>query len=403
MQAQESLGVAFEHVTQELMEVVRQLELAKTTLENQAKRHHALQGSLVNQVAGGKSVEVETLELQVQQARDELAVYAAKCTELTQELQAMQRATQQQLPGFCYARQVQARNPVSTPEHRAVDIAFTHFRQGERYLPSLVVTLERAEGGATSLRISRAKNAATTLLCWANKQHPDLTLTAHALAGSAAAASMCTSDWKLLLGVANLLSHQLAPGATPTLFDNAADGELWHQGAALFNAWLHALPPVFRYDSIKLRQEFVQPDYAHLWPTFTNASWADRCHPQFNFKIGTKDIQRAGFGQRGVLEFRADKSLPRPLKDWPPRESDEYGPYFRPFFWDEHHLSWLPGMSAEDQAFVQALLEALPKMTSDLAHEITEPKHPWVQWISLGTTMLAYLAAGQEALSTDAP
>lgn len=168
----------------------------------------------------------------------------------------------------------------------------------------------------------------------------------------------------------------------PTDFDPV----FWRQALGTTAQLLRGLPPMFRHDGVRLKTEQVNPDYEHLWLTFSGASYGDTDLGLFEMRLGAAEVMPGLFSHRPKLEFptRADGSLA--FEGWYAESQDDLGPKLelradleRKAF-DVGVWSKLPKVT---QSLLLSVIAALPVTLKQLAAEGARITRPWDDWHEL--------------------
>jgi len=110
--------------------------------------------------------------------------------------------------------------------------------------------------------------------------------------------SMSTLHWRQINIAINVIQHffkdpqtAIAGQKMPEFFDLV----FWRQAAMPLVADIGSLPPVFRFDKVKLKRELINPDYEHLWLVFHDAVYGNYTWPKLDLRLGAANIQPGGF------------------------------------------------------------------------------------------------------------
>jgi len=135
---------------------------------------------------------------------------------------------------------------------------------------------------------------------------------------------------------------------------------------------LAILPPVVRFDHIKLKNNQINPGYEHLWFELDNLSFGQQHWAQFEFRLACANTTTQ-FGSDPRLEF-PENTGQAPLPSWFIESNDEHGNKLELRFAQPEamDISVWNQLGEADRHFIRALINALPNL---LAHA-TEQRCP---------------------------
>jgi hypothetical protein len=151
---------------------------------------------------------------------------------------------------------------------------------------------------------------------------------------------------------------------------------------------LAEVPAVFRFDTLTLKREQVNPDYEHLWFNFQHVSIGEKRLLDFDFRVSCANVRPNSFGGYPKLEF-PEASGRAAISGWFDEAYDDFGAKLELRFalpgsmdmavWDRLSLS--------DQAFVRQLISQLPALLSALEGSGVKVKRGWSAWHELAKNM----------------
>jgi len=142
------------------------------------------------------------------------------------------------------------------------------------------------------------------------------------------------------------------------------DGNFWSGSLLKLIKEFDALPPVFRFDAVQLRQESINPDYEHLWLDILGVTFGDLTMPKLEVRLGAANVKLADFSRFPKVEIPLVDGAVKPFDSWYAESFDDYGAkYELRFDLDKKRFDvnvWSK-LSLTDRNFVYALLACLPK------------------------------------------
>ncbi len=187
--------------------------------------------------------------------------------------------------------------------------------------------------------------------------------------------SMALSDIQLIGTACTALTE----GLTATLPDRA----LWLQHIAVLRQEFAMLPPTWRFESVQLKHQQVNPDYENLWFQCTNASYGPRQWPNFEFRLSASNVRRGKFSHLPKLEFPLQEQGDHQFENWFEEAEDDRGPKFELRFDTKNQAMdtnlW-DALSPLDQAQALSLCEQLPNVLHRLQAQGVRIARPWSDW-----------------------
>jgi hypothetical protein len=158
---------------------------------------------------------------------------------------------------------------------------------------------------------------------------------------------------------------------------------LWVQYLNIIRQQLEDLPQCWRFDSVALKNQQVNPDYEHLWFALSNVYFGARHWPSFEFRLGAANIKRGKFSQHPKLEFPQQESGAAQFENWFEESEDDRGPKFELRFDTSKKaldLNTWKALSSTDQAQLLSMSKQLPELLQRLQKSGTTISRPWSEW-----------------------
>ncbi len=325
--------------------------------------------------------EGELLLLQLHQVQEELETYFLRGKDLEQELMALRARfgrVQRRYPQMIDVDAVQVVAADAAAAVPAVEWRISGLVAAGRDWPelSLRTVLQDGRSGLELVGPPSAGRSGGAVV-------PRL-LTARDEAQLARFRAVGTRPWRLMLQSAAALQQTLAPGSSALAgAPQGFDPVFWRQALATLAADLKGLPPMFRFDAVRLKREKVNPDYEHLWLAFEGASYGERDLPGFELRLGAAQTLPGGFSQLPKLEIPLNAEGKPPFEGWFEESSDDYGPKLelranleRKGF-DLGVWGKLPQPSQQLLLSVIAALPAALTAVEAGGHRLSRPWKPW--------------------------
>jgi hypothetical protein len=152
------------------------------------------------------------------------------------------------------------------------------------------------------------------------------------------------------------------------------------------------LPPVFRYDSVLLKNEQLNKDYEHLWFELRNVSFGDLKFDKFEFRLSSAAIAEFPFGTHSKIEFPESGDV-LPLKSWFPESSDDFGQKLEVRFALPSSMDteiWNK-LSRDDQNLFVALVDRLNAILKELEENSVSLQRKFLDWHVLSNRLKSIL------------
>ena len=160
----------------------------------------------------------------------------------------------------------------------------------------------------------------------------------------------------------------------------------WRQALSPLVTDLSALPPIFRFNEIKLKRELMNVDYEHLWLVFKGASYGQYQWPTFELRLGAANISPTNFSNYPKLEIpRIDGKHP-PFNSWYEESFDDFGSKLEIRFdlnkqlFDVNVWSQL---STLDQSLLISIMGTLINALKRMQQNKVPISRSWDEWIRL--------------------
>jgi len=195
-------------------------------------------------------------------------------------------------------------------------------------------------------------------------------------------------EWQQIYAATTVL-EQLIVSKTPDKVVNLNgvenfDLSFWKNSFQNLIVDIRKLPPVMRYNQIKLKREVQNPDYEHLWIEFYGVEFGDYQKPKLELRIGASLIEANGFSKYPKFELPLIDGKHKPFESWFPESRDDYGNKFELRFSLEKQVfdigTWQK-LAEADRRVLQALLFSLPAALTKLANNKISIIRPWSVWI----------------------
>lgn len=199
--------------------------------------------------------------------------------------------------------------------------------------------------------------------------------------------NISTAEWRKIRTAATAIEYFFA--ISPTAAANAPedfDHSFWKQTLLPLVADIRALPNVFRYTTVQLKRELINPDYEHLWLVFTDASYGRQTWPKFEMRLGAANIQPGSFSKYPKLEFPRIDGKTQPFDSWFEESWDDFGGKLELRFDLNKQLADLgvwTKLSPQDQALLLSFIALLPAAVEHLQTNKVAISRLWGDWAGL--------------------
>jgi hypothetical protein len=377
--------------------------LAQRDAEAKAKAEALKQLELSTQqqakVVQEQQQESELLLLQLHQVQEELEHYFLQHQQVSQDKQLLDRRWNkllQRYPEYAEWDRIDivppSEEPVEGAKKPQIRCRIHGLRAGGRHAALMDLTLDVVGKRPVLVLTPPDQGGDNPLIYWPSSPAEDgskalapLVLDPTAPAGSEAATlllSLTPSDLQLVRAAC----AAMADGLPTTLPDRS----LWVQIVSRLRQQLADLAPAWRFDTVQLKHQQVNPDYEHLWFGLTNASFGARQWPNFEFRLSAANIKKGKFSQHPKLEFPLQEGGAHQFENWFEESDDDRGPKYEIRFDAKSHgldLGAWKALSATDQAQALSLVAQLPLLLQRLQTQGTPISRPWQDWQGMATAI----------------
>jgi hypothetical protein len=197
--------------------------------------------------------------------------------------------------------------------------------------------------------------------------------------------------WRTLVAAAAAVDEAVLSPFTLSAKTADFDPLFWQQALGPVAPLLRSLPPVFRFDAVRLKLDKPEDDSEQLGFSFDSAAFGERDISGFEVRLIAAAIQPGGFSQLPRLEFPLGPGGRLPFEGWFESGRDDTGSKLelranlqtRAF--DVASWSRLPRGS---QTLVLAVIGALPGLLQARKLEGVRSSRPWAAWVQMTTTMI---------------
>jgi hypothetical protein len=344
--------------------------------------------------------ENELLLLQLHQVQEELEHYFLRHQEAQQQLQQAEDNWQQMMqrnPDFCDYESLELiideEEPQALPRWRFSGLNAAGRRFAELQLHSVL------EQGIAGLVFARQPEPAGVLLRWpvvAEEQDEVCVIPVaqdeNRQLRVETLFDLSSADWALVKVLAQVMARELASADSPArqqwLAHECGQLEPMQAGLGQFREILEALPPTFRFDSLSLKHEQVNPGYEHLWLRCENVAYGSKRWPAFEFRLACANVQPGKFGNDPKLEIPQETGS-TVLSGWFAESEDNFGEKLELRFAmpDAMDVEVWHQLQTDDQQLMAAVITRLPAMLQTLHSAGTELQRPWDEWILMAEEM----------------
>jgi acetolactate synthase small subunit len=205
---------------------------------------------------------------------------------------------------------------------------------------------------------------------------------------------LSSSDYSQLTSAASILSQLEATQWQSVEVPADFDPNFWRPSLKVLSAqWLN-LPPVLRYDAVKLKRELINPDYEHLWVELHGMSYGTRSWKKFETRLGAALVQDGGFSLHPKFEIPLIDGKNKPFDSWYAESHDEAGAKLELRFSLEKNIfdaAVLAKLSEADRLLVIRLIYLFPEVLKRLETQHDAIHRPWATWIDFAARSVAVL------------
>ena len=200
------------------------------------------------------------------------------------------------------------------------------------------------------------------------------------------------SDWDLVLVILRVLINEIqTPGLLKLPKEFSAEKVL--ESFKLLKTRLAQLPPVFRFDELKLKREQVNPDYEHLWLDFRHVAIGTKRQLDFDFRLSCANVRPTTFGEYPKLEF-PEATGRAAIAGWFDEAYDDFGAKLelRFSFPQSMDLQVWEQLPEPDRMFLSSLINQIPALLSELETSGVKVKRGWGDWQQMAKEVRRILA-----------
>lgn len=221
--------------------------------------------------------------------------------------------------------------------------------------------------------------------------------------------TMSTMHWRQINIAANVIQHffkdpqkAVAGQKMPEFFDLV----FWRQASMPLVADIGSLPPVFRFNQVKLKRELLNPDYEHLWLVFHDAVYGSYHWPKLELRLGAANIQPSGFSRYPKLEIPRIDGKIAPFASWFEEAFDDFGGKLELRFDLNRQIFdinvWTQ-LSPVDQAMMVSLIGGLNIALKRMEQDKVAISRAWDSWIGLASGVADVVRRTLAASNTPKP
>jgi len=181
------------------------------------------------------------------------------------------------------------------------------------------------------------------------------------------------------------------------------DFSFWKQSLSSLITEIRKLPQLLRFERVKLKREIRNPDYEHLWLEFYDLEFGNSRKPKLEFRLGAAMIQPGSFSRFPKLEFPLVDGVHKPFESWFAESYDDHGGKFElRFSLDKQAFdvqNWLK-LSSDDRLLLQSLILALPFSIASLVKDQIAIGRPWAQWVDFARETAHLFRLQLQAITT---
>jgi hypothetical protein len=172
------------------------------------------------------------------------------------------------------------------------------------------------------------------------------------------------------------------------------DTQFWAASLQSLPKDFSRIPKVLRFESVRLKQELVNPDYEHLWIELFDVSFGDIYLPKFEFRLGAAQVDPNQFSTYPKLEIPLIDGKKKPFESWYEESFDDYGGKFELRFDIEKRvfdIAVWSKLSRDDGFFVYELFNSIPLVLiriSKTKHKTIRPIQAWFELLNKASAVM---------------
>lgn len=215
-----------------------------------------------------------------------------------------------------------------------------------------------------------------------------------------------TADFAKLTAATTILAQLDASQWQGVAFPAQFDISFWRPSLQALVGQVKSLPPLLRYDDVRLKRELINPDYEHLWLEFHGLSLGTQNWPKFEIRLGAALVQPQGFSVYPKFEVPLIDGKHKPFDSWFAEAHDDIGAKLElRFALDKGSLDTrvLAKLSAADQALLLRLVYTMPQALARLQANKTAIHRPWATWIDFAQQAVKVVESRKQLAAAPKP
>jgi hypothetical protein len=163
------------------------------------------------------------------------------------------------------------------------------------------------------------------------------------------------------------------------------------------------VPPVFRYDLVKIKRELLNQDYEHIWLELEGVTFGNFNSRKLEFRIGASSVHPgAEFTRFPKIEFPLVDGRQKPFTSWYPESVDDFGSKFELRFAldkSEFDVAVWNRLNVEDKQLIAAFMIELPSILENLRDQQYAIARGWNAWLKLADETVGVFYARLSAIA----
>lgn len=215
-----------------------------------------------------------------------------------------------------------------------------------------------------------------------------------------------TADFAKLTAATTILAQLDASQWQGVAFPAQFDLGFWRPSLQALVGQVKSLPPLLRYDEVRLKRELINPDYEHLWLEFHGLSLGTQSWTKLEIRLGAALVQPQGFSLYPKFEIPLIDGKHKPFDSWFAEAHDDIGAKLElRFALDKASLDTrvLAKLSAADQALVLRLIYTMPQALARLQANKTAIHRPWATWIDFAQQAVKVVESRKQLAAAPKP
>jgi hypothetical protein len=203
-----------------------------------------------------------------------------------------------------------------------------------------------------------------------------------------------TSHWRAFGAVVAVIELNIKTQWRNVILPPEFDTQFWGTTLQSLPKDFSRMPKVLRFESVKLKQELVNPDYEHLWIELFDVSLGDMYLPKFEFRLGAAQVDPNQFSTYPKLEIPLIDGKKKPFESWYEESFDDFGGKFELRFDIDKRVFdmgvWSK-LSRDDSFFVYELFNTIPLILiriSKTKHKTIRPIQAWFELLNQASAVM---------------